>query len=87
MNSKIRQDLFIRKIYEHTDGSIKMVTEFCELARSWGFSDDEIANYAHYFEDRDYLHIIRHKDDPIATIRLTVYGVGYVERLDVGSLL
>ncbi len=60
-----------------------MVTGFRELARSWGFND-EIANYAHYFEDNGYLHIIGHKDDPIATVRLTEQGVDYVERLDRG---
>lgn len=61
-----------------------MVTGFRELARNWDVNDDEGANYAHYFDGNGYLHIIGHKDDLIATVRLTEQGVDYVERLDRG---
>jgi ribonucleotide reductase beta subunit family protein with ferritin-like domain len=85
---KERRDTFLCKVYNYAHRiPDKWVPDINSLANDLGYNDDELVRFAYYFKDKGCVDIRGTKDHPVTAIKITPYGVEYVENLDREQLM
>jgi len=85
---KERRDTFLCKIYNYAHRiPDKWVLDINSLTNDLGYSDDELVRFAYYFKDKGCVDVRGTKDHPVTAIKITSYGVEYVESLDREQLM
>ena len=83
-----RRDTFLCKVYNYAHRvPDKWVPSINSLANDLGYSDDELLRFADYFKDKGYVNVRGTKDHPVTAIKITPYGVEYIESLDREQLM
>lgn len=84
---KDRRDAFLCKVYEFCNRiPNKITTGIWAAAQKWGLSDDEIERSANYFAGKGILEIQGASGTPVIAVKITSYGVDYIEDLDCVKL-
>jgi hypothetical protein len=87
-SEKERRDAFLCKLYDFVDHTVgKLVTGVNIAANGWGYSDDEVERYANYFAGKNFLHVESAMGNPVLAVRITSFGVDYVESLNCAKLM
>lgn len=83
-----RRDAFLCKVYNYANRiSDKWLLGINLLANDLGYSDDELIRFAYYFKNKGCIDVRGTKAHPVTAIKITSFGVKYVESLDRERLM
>ena len=79
MNTSDQRIKFLCGIYDYVQGiPYKMADDFQEVAKDWGYDDDEIISLSRLFNKNGCLKVYE-SSGRISSVELTFYGVEYVQ--------
>ena len=79
MNTSDQRAKFLCGIYDYVQGiPYKIANDFHNIAKDWGYDDEEIINLSRLFNKKGCLKIYE-SSGRISSVELTFYGIEYVQ--------
>ncbi|HXY88555.1 MAG TPA: hypothetical protein VEG44_08950 [Candidatus Acidoferrales bacterium] len=79
MNTSDQRAKFLCGIYDYVQGiPYKIANDFHDIAKDWGYDDEEIINFSRLFNKKGCLKICE-SSGRISSVELTFYGIEYVQ--------